>query len=165
MRLDPRELQQQIANLYLEYPELKDDDAMRVDMLEGATSMNEMLTAILRGIDEAQFLSDGINSRVAELKKRKDRCDLKVEFLRAMILKVMRWADLRKVQLPDATLSQIAGRQKIIGDVDVALLPEELVKIERTPDRTKIREALERGDLVPGCSLSNAEPVLAVHVK
>lgn len=165
MKRDARELQQQIANLYLEYPDLVDDDAMRADMIEGATNMHELLTAVLHGIDDAQILSTGTNARIIELEGRKARFDRKVEFLRAMILKIMRWADLRKVELPDATLSQRAGQQKLIGDPDVELLPEAFVKITRAPDRTKIREALLRGESVPECTLSNAEPSLAIHTK
>lgn len=165
MKLDPAILQRQILNLFEEYPELKEDDVMRVDMLEGSTDFKEMLTAILHGIDDAQILSDGTKIRIDQLAERKTRFDMRVEFLRKMMLKTMQWADLRKVELADATLSQRASQQKLIGDPDVALLPEELVKVTRAPDRTKIRDALLRGEVVPECALSNAEPVLAIHTK
>ena len=165
MKLDVRELQQQIANLFLEFPELKDDEVLRADMLEGQTEIKAMFTTILHGIDDAQAFSDGADLRISQLAERKARFDMRVAFLRALILKIMRWADLRKVELAEATLSQRASQPKLLGDPDVALLPEELVKITRAPDRTKIREALLRGDFVPECSLSNAEPTLAIHTK
>jgi hypothetical protein len=165
MKLDVRELQQQIANLFLEFPELKDDEVLRADMLEGQTEIKAMFTTILHSIDDAKAFSDGVDLRISQLAERKARFDMRVEFLRALILKVMRWADLRKVELAEATLSQRASQPKLIGDPDVALLPEELVKVTRAPDRTKIREALLRGDFVPECSLSNAEPTLAIHSK
>jgi hypothetical protein len=165
MRFDPRELQQQIANLYLEYPELVGDEMLKVDMLEGATNIKELLTVILHGLDEAVFMRDGIANRLAELKARHDRKELHIRFLREMILKVMRAADLKKLELVEATLSQRAGQPKLIGEPDVALLPEEFIKVVKTADRTKIREALLRGDFVPECTLSNAEPSLAIYVK
>lgn len=163
MKLDARELQQQIANLFLEYPELKDDEVMRIDMLEGATDIQELLTAVLGGIADAEAMSEKQTVLLENLKARKARYDRQVEFLRAMIGKIMAWADLQKVVLPEATLSMRLGQQKLIGDPDVALLPEDLIKVTRTPDRPKIREALRRGENVPECTLSNAEPALSIY--
>jgi hypothetical protein len=165
MKLDVRELQQQIANLFLEFPELKDDEVLRADMLEGQTEIKAMFTTILHSIDDAQAFSDGVDLRISERKMRQERIERRIASRRAMMLKIMQWADIRKMELPEATLSQRAGQPKLIGEPDVSLLPEELVKVTRAPDRTKIREALLRGDIVPECSLSNAEPTLAIHTK
>jgi hypothetical protein len=163
MRFDARELQQQIVNLYLEYPELKEDDeVMRVDMLEGATNLKEFLSVILHAKNDAEDMLPGLDKRLNYLKARRERKELHIAFLRAMILKIMQAADLKKLELPDATLFQRVGQRKLIGEPDVALLPEELIKVARSPDKVKIREALLRGESVPECTLSNAEPILVI---
>jgi hypothetical protein len=84
-----------------------------------------------------------------------------------MMLKIMQWADLKRIELPEVTLSQHMGQRKVLGEPDVDLLPDDFVRITitRAPDKAKIKEALLRGEFVPEYSLSNAEPVLAVHPK
>ena len=160
------ELQQQIANLYLQFPELKgDDEILRIDMLEGATSFKELLSVIADAKGEAEELFDGAAIRLENLTKRKGRFVMRAEFLRAMMMKIMQSAGVKKLELPEVTLSVKAGPQRIIGDPDPNLLPDELCRIKREPDRPKIRAALLAGQEVPGLVLSNAEPVLAVHTK
>jgi hypothetical protein len=165
MKLDARELQLQINNLYLEYPELKDDDILRLNTLEGQTDIMEFFTAAIKAMDEEEFLLTGLDKRLEELTVRYQRTERRVEALRTLMLKIMRSADLKKLVLPVATLSQRSGQPKLIGEPDVALLPEELVRVTRSPDKVKIKEALLRGDFVPECTLSNAEPILAILTK
>ena len=165
MKINPQFLQQQISNTLLDYPVLKDDEQLRADTLEGQTDLKETLTAILHKIDEDEMMATGIEERMLALGARHERVRLRVSYWRAVILKIMQWTDLKRLELPEATLSQRAGAPKLIGNPDVSLLPEELVKVTRQPNRVAIKEALLRGDIVPECSLSNAEPTLAIHTK
>jgi len=165
MKINPAFLRQQITNVLLDYPDLANDPELRADTLEGCTDLKEALMTLfhLNDLDDEHLL--GIMEKQAERKMRQERIERRIASRRAMMLKIMQWADIRKMELPEATLSQRAGQPKLIGEPDVSLLPEELVKVTRTPDRTKIREALLRGDFVPECTLSNSEPVLAIHTK
>lgn len=166
LRQSAHALQQQIANLYLQYPELRDDDeVLRADMLEGATNLDEMLTMILRSIEDTKALRDGTKLRLEELRARQDRFKLRIEFLRSMALQIMQHAEIKKRELPEATLSIRAGVQQVIGEADPAALPDDLCKISREPDRTKIKEALQAGQHLEGLALSNAPPSLTVRVK
>jgi len=166
LRQDIERLHQQIANLYLQFPELvEDDEVLRVDTLEGATNMDELLTAIVRGIEDAKALHAGTEQRLDELEARQKRFKMRIEFLRAMILKIMDHAKIKKRELPEATLSIRASQQKLIGDPDPDTLPDDLCKITREADRAKIRAHLLTGGEVEGFALSNAEPSLAVYVR
>jgi hypothetical protein len=169
-RIDGRALQQQIANLYLDFPELRDDDEMlKLDMLEGATDLHELATVIVRAERESKALFDGtdtaLGTLVEDLKARKARFKRRGQFLRAMLLKIMQAAEIKKLELPIATLSQRSSPPQIVGEPDVALLPDDLCRLTREPNRSAIREALERGDEVPGLFLSNAPPSLSIHAK
>ena len=161
-----RQLQQDIANLYLQFPELQGDDEMlRVDMLEGATDIKELLTVALRAVEDARALRDGTRARLDDLKARGDRFKMRIEFLRAMITKILASAQLKKIELPEATLTMVNRAPHLIGDPDPATLPDDLCHIIRQPNMGKIKDLLLAGGVVDGFALSNSEPSLTVRVK
>jgi len=165
LRQEAERLQREIANLYLQFPELREDDeVLRVDMLEGATSLKELAAVILDGIGDARALYSGTKIRMDELKARQERFKMRGEFLRAMLLKLLQHAEVKKLELAAGTVSVKAGAQQLRGD-DASGLPDELCRIAREPDKIKIKERLQAGEAVPGFALSNGEPTLAVYAK
>lgn len=165
MQLDPLQVQQQIANLLLQYPELREDEVLRADMIEAETDANELLTEIVRRIEDAKALRDGTKDRLDDLKTRKDRFGRRIDALRDLAFKVMDAANLRSVELPEATLSVRKGTPQVIGDPDISQLPDGLIRVTRAPDMTAIKAALQAGNGVPGCELTNGEPSLTIRVK
>jgi Arc/MetJ-type ribon-helix-helix transcriptional regulator len=155
----------EVASLLREYPELMDDDVARLDTLEGATDIREVLIRLARALDETKALEEGVHARIAELTARQGRFVSRGEMLRDLIFKVLESANLKKVELPEATLSLRNGVPRLTGEADPASLPDDLVKITRAVDRKKVREAIEAGQIVPGFTLSNAQPSLTVRVK
>jgi hypothetical protein len=91
--------------------------------------------------------------------------DGRVESARTALLQFMQETGAKTLPLPEATLTLAAGSRKVVGDLDPAALPDTLVRIKREPDRTAIKQALEKGEFVPGASLSNATPTLQIRVK
>lgn len=164
MRINPQQVQQDIANLLLQYPELAEDDALRADMIEGATEAKELLSQIVRRIGERQSLANAAAEYAKEISERKARMERAVEALRALAFKVMTAADLPKMELPEATLSIRKGTPKVIV-TDETALPSDCVKTTVTPDKTAIKEKLSAGQTVPGAELSNGEPTLSIRVK
>jgi hypothetical protein len=158
-------LRQRIDLLLREYPDLVEDDVLRLDMIEGETDFSKIMTRLVRLVQDAKALQDGTTERLNELSQRKKRFEHRVDAFRDLIRLLMETAGTKKLELPEATLSMRAGIPSLVGDPDPNELPDTLVKIERKPDRTKIREALERGDLIPGCALSNSPPSLTLRVK
>jgi hypothetical protein len=160
-----RIIRQSIENLKIAHPELLDDDEAWVATLESETDFNEILTTIVRRIEDTKALVIGTKDRFEELKSRKDRFEHRVETLRDLVFKIMHAADLAKVELPEATLSLRAGAQQLIGDAHPESLPDELCKISRDLNRTAIKEALKTGQTVPGFELSNSPPSLSIRIK
>jgi len=163
--LDPALVKHQIDNLLVQYPELAEDEQLRADMIEGATSAFEFLRLIERKRQDACAMAGGIATNIAELSLRQGRFERRDQAMRAIAKKVMDAAQLQKVELPEATLSIRKGQQKLIGDADADLMPDAFVKTERKLNRTAIKEAIENGLVVPGFELSNGEPTLAVRIK
>lgn len=165
MQLHPNTIRQQIEALKLVHPELvEDDDAWQMS-LESETDLVELLTNVVRRIEDAKALVIGTKDRFEELQERKARFEHRVEVLRELAFKLMQAAETSKIELPEATLSLRAGTQQLLGEVGAAALPDDLCKISRSPDRTKIKEALKAGKTVPGFSLSNSTPSLSIRIR
>lgn len=158
-------LRQHIELLLRDYPDLADDEILRADMLDGETDLKGVLTEIHRMIDDAKALRDGTGQRLEDLQDRRSRLQRRMDFGRDLITTILLTADIRKVELPEVTLSLRNNPHKVLGDPTAAELPDDLVRVVRSPDKTKIREALEAGRDVPGCVLSNAPPSLLIRVK
>jgi hypothetical protein len=165
VKLRPDYIQQEIAALLIAHPELEEDEILRADSIEGETSAFEFLSKIIRMIGAAQSLTSGTADYIAELQERKARMERREAGLRSLIFKVMNTADLKKVELPEATLSIRAGQQKVVI-VNERELPTEFFRLPPPePDKNLIKAALKSGETILGAVLSNAEPTLAIRVK
>ena len=162
--LDAKAVQGEITALLLSYPELSDDEVLREDMIEGQTSTFEFLSGIVRKIGSTKALAGGTADYIGELQERKARLERREHALRSLISKVMNTAELRKAELPEATISISAGRPKVVI-VNEQEIPKDFLRIKTEPDKTRIGAALAAHEHVPGCALSNAEPVLRILVK
>lgn len=164
MRLDPTQVRQQIDNLILQFPELLEDDILRADMIEAETDLHELMRMLERKRQDASSLAGAIASNIAELSNRQGRFERRELAMRTAMFKLLQWADVRKVELPEATLSVRNGTQKVVI-TDEAVLPDLLCRLTRAPDKTKIKELLTEGNPVTGAYLSNAEPTLSIRTK
>lgn len=160
-----RVIRQTLENLKLSHPEIIEDDDAWLATLESETDFNEILTTIVRRIEDTKALVIGTKDRFEELKSRRDRFEHRIETLRKLAFKIMEAAEIAKAELPEATLSLRAGTQQLVGDADPFFLPEHFVKISRTLDRTAIKDALKTGQTVPGFELSNSQPTLSIRIK
>lgn len=165
MRLDPAYVRLQLDALRRNHPELLDDEEALELSIESETEAKEFLSRVVRAIQERQILCCGVNSYIGQLKEREDRYERAIDALRGLCRTVMDTAGLPKLELPSATLSLRKGQQKVIGNPDPGTLPNEFVRVKLEPNLTAIKEALQAGQDVPGCTLSNAEPSLAIRIR
>lgn len=163
-RLDPTIIQHEITNLLVQFPELAEDLLLRADMIEGATEAHEFLRLVEKKRQEACTMVGAIASNIAELDQRLGRFERREKAMRQLMFKILETADLKRVELPEATLSIRNGPQKVIITND-ALIPEILCRIKREPDKTRIGKLLKDGNPVQGAELSNAEPTLSIRTK
>jgi hypothetical protein len=164
MNLDPAIIRQQIENLKIAYPALLEDDEAWLSALESETNMPELLTKVVRKIEDDRALSSGTGERLAELVERKARFEHRIKAGRELVFKLMSAAELAKLELPECTLSLRAGQPQLIGEADPQSLPDSFVRISRVVDRSAIKETLKAGGTVPGFELSNSPPSLTIRV-
>jgi hypothetical protein len=164
MRLDPAVIKHQVDTLLSAYPELAEDEVLRADMLEGSTDLVEFLRALERRRQEASALAESVTMNIDALAARRARFERRDTGIRDLMFKMLQLAHLRKLEMPEATLSVRTGVPRVLV-TDEAALPDELCRIKREPDRAKIKEALADFKPVPGATLSNAEDTFAIRVR
>jgi hypothetical protein len=99
----------EIRNLIHLYPELEQDDVLRADMLEGETSLNDVIDSLLRRIKEAQTLSNAVTDEMGMLQERQTRFEMRALNLRKAIFHILEDAGLMKLERPRGTVSTRAG--------------------------------------------------------
>lgn len=164
MTFDLKRAQDEITALLLAHPELDEDEVLRADSIEGQTGAFEFLSKIVRLIGATQAIASGTADYIGELHERKARLERREMALRSLIFKVMNTAELKKAELPEATLSIRAGVSKVVI-VNEKEIPADFLRVKTEPDKTRIKAALVAHEYVPGAALSNAEPTLAILTK
>jgi len=153
-----------IERMLSDYPELAEDEALRLDTVDGATDLEPLMSRLVRMRQERLAMAEGINTYVADLTARRDRFARGADGLKGLMLQLMRSAQLPKLVLPEATVSVTKARETVsITDIDA--LPQGAFKIIRQPDKTAIKAMIDAGDDVPGAAIVIGETSLTVRVK
>ncbi|MFC4172672.1 siphovirus Gp157 family protein [Microvirga sp. GCM10011540] len=162
--LNVAQIEREIETLIAAYPELAEDETLRADMIAGSTKVEEVLSSLAGRILDAQAMATAIVKRKNDLDARLAACERREEAYRSLSLRIMNAASLRKMPLPEATLSIRAVPPAVIIS-DEEQIPAEFTKTKVSPDRTKIKDALAAGAEVPGAYLSNGSESLSVRTK
>jgi len=159
-------LERQIEDLITSYPELAEDETLRADVIEGETDAAAVLSRVVDKMQEAEAMSAAIAKRVNDLPARQAAFERKGDAMRALAFRIMNAANLRKMPLPEATLSIRAVPPSVLI-TDAGLIPPAftITKTETKPDRAKLKEALQAGAEIPGACLSNGSETLSVRSK
>lgn len=83
--------------------------------------------------------------------------------MRVLAQRIMEAGDIRKLELPEATLSiRVVPPSLVI--TDEASLPDWAWRVKREPDKAAIKDRMKAGDFVPGVEMSNGGTTLSVRV-
>ena len=153
----------QVELLLISCPELHEDEVLRADVLEGETDLHAALSKLVRLIGETQAMRDGLAAYVTTLRARDARLERRGDALRELIFKLMQIADLKKVPLPEATLSVRRVPQAVVI-FDEALIPDDYLRVKYEPNKTEIKKALEEGKNVAGAEMSNGGETISIRM-
>ena len=163
MDLHQTQIESECQMLLRNYPELQDDEQLRADMLEGSTDLYQHIRKLLILSNEAAAHLRGLREYRNAIAVRMDRLQSKYDIFRRFVHRLMTLCDLARINLDVGTVTIQSGGARRVIITDLAALPDSLVKIERIPLKTEIRELLLTGQYVPGAELSNHEPHLVVR--
>lgn len=164
LHVDIAELKAHVANLFERFPEIAEDDDLRVGMLEGETNISVLVSRLVRKRNEAMSLANAGKEIRSDQSERISRFERQQKGYEALIKSVMLAADLPKIVLPEATVSITKPRTKV-EILEVTDLPQGYFETERKPKTADIKAALERGEEIPGARLALGDDGLMVRTK
>lgn len=163
---DLRHETHEVANLVGRLRELcGDDEQAFIDTLEGETEVIEAARRVVRWLHEQGAQADACNGLASTYKARASVFDERVQRARLALFHFLNEMGLKSMPLPEGTLSIVAGRSSVVGEVDPEALPDRFVRVKREANRSAIKAALEAGEAVDGFTLSNSPPTLSVRVR
>lgn len=167
---DPRitilaeEYRRQRDGLLAAYPELIEDEAALTDTLDGITDAGDFIARFARFAREDEAMAKALGSMQSDMAERKSRLEARAEKRRSVALALMSAIGERKIVRPDLTITVQPGRPAV-RITDETQLPDAFFRIAKAPDKTAIRESIERGEPVSGAVLSNREETLTIRSK
>lgn len=141
-----------------------DDDQLLADMIEAETDLDAVLDLL---IEREATIADHITAlgeREKTIRERKSRFNASRNAGRMVMQRLLDATGLRKIERPEATISLARVAPKVI-DGPVESLADDLVRVERKPDKKAIKEALEAGADLPGWAMSNGGETVTVRRK
>jgi hypothetical protein len=155
------QLKMQIGLLIDRHPALAEDEDLRADMLEGSTDLHAAMERLLNEEREADELIEAAKERMDKIAARRTMFRLRQQSLRDVMMSIMQQADLRKLKLPEATIS-LSRIGRAVQVIDEALVPDQFCRFKREVSKTAIKEALMGGEEVPGAVLDNGSETIRI---
>jgi hypothetical protein len=149
--------------LLAEIPDL--DAETLADTLEGITDLREMLAEIIRSALDDEALAHGLTSRLADMKARQDRFEVRAKRKRQLSLRVMAEADITKLAVADFTASvkKAAAALEVIAEdkIPAAYWKPQPPKL----DKQGLLTALKCGTEIDGVAIAEPQLHLSVRTK
>ena len=143
-----------------------DDESLKLDMLEGETGLNEIVSRLLADNEDDEGTIASLDAQIDIRAARKERLQHRIEGRKTAIASLMDCARITKLPLPEATLSlrTLQPRVKVAAAEE---LPDEYVTVLeiRKPNMEAIKDAVERGETIPGVVMTNGGSSLTVRRK
>lgn len=153
----------ELAVLFTNHPELVKDDQLRADVVEGETSLHEVLAILIKEEVDDKAIIKACECATETYESRSAAASRRIERRRATIQQIMYLANETSVRTPVGTVSISEGPRsvKIINDERI---PERFVKLSRSYKLADIKAAIKAGEDVPGAALSNGATTLRVTI-
>lgn len=151
-------------SLLTEFPELADDDRALADTLDGETDAGDVIAKLIRDAREDEALAGGLGEMLADMVTRKARFLARAGKRRSFALTLMNAIGWQKIERPDFTAA-VRNTPPSVKITDDILIPDNLCKFTRTPDKPAIKQALQRGETVSGATLNNGSQSLTILTK
>jgi hypothetical protein len=149
--------------LRAEFPDA--DDETLADTLEGLTDLTELVGEVIRSALEDEAFHGALRTRIGEMRERAARLGLRAERKRQLVADTMAQAELRKITLPDLTISLRPGQAPLVVTEEEAV-PETFWRPQAPKlDRQELTTVLRAGESIPGAVLGNPRPSLSVRTK
>lgn len=153
-----------VRRLLDDFPELNEDDALKLDAIEGETDFNNLMRRLVIEAKAAAAMAEGCIATMNEMAERSDRLSARENRTRWTIASLMDVAGLKKLPLPEATIS-LSRRGPYPAHPNMDELPEKFIRTKtiRSPDMKAIADAIKAGETIPGVTMTNGSSVLTIR--
>lgn len=146
-----------------------DDLDLLSDMIEGETSLFEMMDFVLEKIGEDQELLDGISARKDRIDTRRIRIERRQKLLKAILEQSLTILERDRVERPEATISLRKNQDKLVINEE-SEVPTQFWKAgDPRLDKANLKAALkglEEGDEpIPGASLEPQPRTIQIRTR
>lgn len=143
---------------------LEEDSEVLRDTLDGMSPLSDIILNMIRTAKRSEAFAEGIKTIMADNKARKERLEIRAAKLRDLASWAMLECGLSKIEESDITISRRVSNPSVVI-TDEAAVPLEFCRVKTEPDKTKIKEAMDRGEHLAFAAWSNPHPILIVHTK
>lgn len=143
--------------------QFQDDERGWLDLIEGETSAMELVTKLLDGIEADEGDDEVLAKQIEARQARRARCKARIAARRQSIMAIMETAGLKKLPLPEATLSLGSTKAKLAVN-DPAAVPAEYGDTVIKPSMDKIKAAFPIDGALPNwLRVDDARPSLTIR--
>lgn len=142
---------------------IADDEDLALNTIEGETSLIETIKLAVERIADIEAFREATKARRDALKAREDRLAKQQELLRTALVAAMGAVEMKKLELPAATLTikAVPPKATIVSEVDI---PSNFWKPQDPKlDLKAITDALKAKETVPGATLSNGGETIQIR--
>lgn len=141
----------------------KDDAELIQSLIEGESDMKSSMSRliyryneILAQIESIKKIKKRYNDRLKRKKKQIDR-------MKQYAQVALESAGIENINLPEATvyLSDARGGLSIEDNAD---LPDQYIRVKKSPDKRALRKAIESGEEIKGVSIEPSKKALNIRV-
>jgi len=159
------QIQSQAASVLLEHVRdvVGDDEEMILTAVEGETGLLEAISEAVERVAQLEAHCEALAIQSKKLSERRDRFEAQKDRIKAAVHVAMSMAELRKLELPAATLSvrAVPAKAEII---DEAAIPSKFWKaVDPKLDRKAVLDALKAKEDVPGATMSNGGETISIR--
>lgn len=141
------------------------DSETLADTLEGITDLREMIAEVIRSALDDEALAGGLAKRLADMKARVDRLEVRASRKRELVVRALADAQIDKLAVADFTASLRTG----VPSVEILaedMIPAAYWKPQPSKlDKQGLLAALKSGILIEGAALSRPKLQLSVRTK
>lgn len=145
------------------YPSLAEDAQALADTLEGETDLDKAIAAVIGQIGDYEMLAKAARERSKEIAERAKRLEESADTMRGAILVAMEAASMKKLTLPEATVS-VGNRQPgvIVTDEEAAIAAG-YAKVKTEVDKSALKDAIKAGTVLPFALMGNGGTSLTIR--
>jgi hypothetical protein len=125
-----------------------DDEQLFTDMIAGETDLARIVQRLHDRVAADEEMLAGIRERQDNLAERRSRLDARVRSYKDAIGMALNAAQLKKLELPEATYS-VRGGKPTLKIVDPEGVPMSLCEPRFVPVKAKINEAYQDTEVLP----------------